>query len=312
VGEPRRIILDVDTGVDDALAIAYAVRRPGITLEGITTTFGNVDVGQTTANTLRILDLFQVDVPVAPGADRPLVKTPIVKELFVHGRNGLGDVEMPEPKGSPIPVHAATYISQMARRYPGEITLVPVGPLTNVALCFLQDPVAATLLREIVIMGGAVLAPGNRTPVAEANIYNDPDAARIVFQSGAKIKLVGLDVTMKALLSHAMADEIALRGPVSATMMQMTRKYIDFYLKFAPGIAGCGLHDPLAVAVAEDPSLVSTESMFVQVETGDVLTRGQTFADRRKGTGFGTHNMDVCLGVDSNEFIHRFMGIFKE
>jgi purine nucleosidase len=312
MAEPKRIILDVDTGVDDALAIAYAVRRPGIKLEAVTTVFGNVDLGLTTANTLRILELFGMDVPVAAGADRPLVKPPQVKELFVHGRNGLGGVELPDPKGSPVGLHAAAYLAQMARRYPGEITLVPVGPLTNVARCLMQDPAVATLFREIVIMGGAVLAPGNLSPVAEANIYNDPDAARIVFASGARIKLVGLDVTMQSLLSHAMADEIAGRGPVATTMMAITREYIDFYQKFAPGIAGAALHDPLAVAVAEDPGLVSTQPMFVQVETADVLTRGQTFADRRNGTGRTAPNMEVCLGVDSGEFIRRFTGIFKE
>lgn len=306
-----RIVMDVDTGVDDALALFYAARRPGVKLEAVTTLFGNVDVGLTTLNTLKILELAGLpDVPVVAGAAQALVRPPRQQERYVHGRNGLGDVELPHPRQQPRPGHAAAYLSQLARANPGELTLVATGPLTNLALCFMQDPEAARLFKRVVIMGGAVLAPGNVTAVAEANIWNDPEAARILFASGARITLVGLDVTMQVLLSPAMADQLGARGPVSQVMMQITKPYIAIYQMWSPGIAGCALHDPLAVAVAEEPDLVRTESMYLQVETGDGLCRGQTFADRRAMPGI-IPNVDVCVAVDREAFQARFAAIFK-
>lgn len=307
----KRLVLDVDTGVDDALALWYAARRPGIKLEAVTTLYGNVDVEQTTRNTLQILELAGLPaVPVAAGAAKALTRPPRVRDFFVHGQNGLGGVALPAPAGRAVGEHAAAFLSRLARANPGELTLVPTGPLTNVALCFLQDPEAARRFKEIVIMGGAVLAPGNITAVAEANIWHDPEAARIVFESGARITLVGLDVTMQVLLSHATADVIAGRGPNSKTMMDLTRNYIDVYQSWSPGIEGCALHDPLAVAVAEEPGLVQTQPMFVQVECTDGLCRGQTFAERRRMEGIEP-NLQVCLGVDRDQFRSRFLEIFQ-
>lgn len=307
----KRLVLDVDTGVDDALALWYAAKRPGIQLEAVTTLYGNVDLEQTTRNTLQILELAGLpEVPVAAGAVKALTRPPRVRDFFVHGENGLGGVDLPAPAGRAVGEHAAAFLSRLARENPGELTLVPTGPLTNVALCFLNDPGAARLFKEIVIMGGAVLAPGNITAVAEANIWHDPEAARIVFESGAKITLVGLDVTMQVLLSHATADQIAARGSKSRTMMDLTRHYIDIYRMWSPGIEGCALHDPLAVAVAEDSGLVTVEPMLVQVECTDGLCRGQTFAERRRMPGVEP-NMQVCLQVDRDEFRSRFLDVFR-
>ncbi len=313
--DPIRLILDLDTGIDDAMALLYALNRPGIRLEAITTTFGNTDVDTATSNTLRILELAgRPDVPVARGVGRSLVR-PFVKAAdHVHGRNGLGDISLPEPKGRATGEHACDLIIRMARENPGAITLCPTGPITNVALALTKAPEIATLLKRIVIMGSTIFHPGIQgipTPLADANFWNDPEAAQIVLRSGADITLVGMDVTMKVLLTAAMRKEIAEEGgKVGATMMAIADFYVRSYQTMYPGIAGCGLHDPLAVAIAEDPSLAAMERMCVDIELAGPLTRGQTVADRRR-TAEGRRNADVCLGVDAARFERLFVDTLK-
>lgn len=308
MAEPIRMIMDVDTGIDDATAILYALRRPGIRLEAVTTVFGNIDVESSTRNTLQVLELAgRPDIPVAKGAARSLAMPYAHQAAFVHGENGLGEIELPEPTTGPVAESAIDLIIRMVRANPGEITLVPTGTMTNVALAIMQAPDIVPLFREIVLMGGAVLHPGNVTALAEANIYKDPEAARILFQSGAKIKLVGLDVTMQTLLSQEMIEEIAAEGDNAAqVIMAMNRFYLNAYRGFYPGIAGCALHDPLAVAVAEDPSLVTTEWMQLDVDCGHDAARGYTYADRRMGFPLKP-NVEVCLGVDADRFGQRFV-----
>src|SRR5262249_50108098 len=304
------LILDVDTGIDDAMAILYALNRPGIGLEACTTTFGNTDVDTATGNTLRILELAgRGDVPVARGAAHSLVRPYVKAADHVHGANGLGGIELPEPKAGPVAEPASDLIIRMAREHPGEITLCPVGPITNVALALARAPETATLLKEIVVMGSTIYHPGIQgipTPLADANFWNDAEAAQIVLRSGAKVTLVGMDVTMKVLLTREMRAAIASGGPVGATMMKIAEFYVKSYETMYPGIAGCGLHDPLAVAVAEDPSLVSKERMCVDIELAGTLTRGMTGADRRR-TAAGRENAEVCLGVDGERFSQRFV-----
>jgi purine nucleosidase len=309
-----RLILDVDTGIDDAMAILYALNRPGIRLEACTTTFGNTDVDTATANTLRILELAgRGDVPVARGAARSLVR-PFVKAAdHVHGANGLGGVSLPEPRAKPVGEDASDLIIRMARENPGAITLCPVGPQTNVAVALSRAPEIATLLKEIVVMGSTIFHPGIQgipTPMADANFWNDAEAAQIVVRSGAKVTLVGLDVTMKMLLTKPMREEIAAGGPIGATMMKIAEFYVNSYATMYPGIAGCGLHDPLAVAIAEDRSLATVEPMCIDIELAGTLTRGQTVADRRRSAA-GRENADVCLGVDGERFNERFVAALK-
>jgi purine nucleosidase len=309
-----RMILDVDTGIDDAMAILYALNRPGIRLEACTTTFGNTDVGTATANTLRILELAgRGDVPVARGAARSLVR-PFVKAAdHVHGANGLGGVSLPEPRGKPVAEDASDLIIRLARENPGAITLCPVGPQTNVAIALSRAPEIATLLKEIVVMGSTVFHPGIQgipTPMADANFWNDAEAAQIVVRSGAKVTLVGLDVTMKMLLTKPMREEIAAGGDVGATMMKIAEFYVKSYETMYPGIAGCGLHDPLAVAIAEDRSLATIEPMCIDIELAGTLTRGQTVADRRRSAA-GRENADVCVAVDGARFSERFVAALK-
>jgi purine nucleosidase len=309
-----RMILDVDTGVDDAMAILYALNRPGIKLEALTTTFGNTDIENATANTLRILDLAgRSDVPVAKGPGRSLLH-PFVKGAdHVHGGNGLGDVDLPAPKGGIIAEHPADLMIRMARDNPGQITLCPVGPMTNVAIALAKAPDVAPLFKQIVVMGSTIFHPGIQripTPIADANFWNDPEAAQIVLRSGAKITLVGMDVTMKVMLGKTMREEIARGGPVGAMMMKIADFYVRAYETMYPGIDGCGLHDPLAVAIAEDPSLAVTEKMCVDVELSGALTRGATIADRRRPAE-SRRNASVCLGVDEASFSRRFVDTLR-
>jgi purine nucleosidase len=314
MAERCRLILDVDTGIDDALAIFYALRRPGIALEAVTTSYGNTDLASATRNTLQVLELAgRAEVPVAAGAARSLVTPYARAAVHIHGANGLGDVVLPAPTRAPSAEHAADLMIRLARADPGQITLCPIGPMTNTALALARAPELAGLLREIVIMGGTIWhpgVPGIPSPMADANFWNDPEAARIVLRSGARIRLVGMDVTMQTLLTPAVVDDIARRGgPAAAAMMQIARFYVAAYQAQYPGIAGCSLHDPLAVAVAEDASLVTLEPMQLDVELAGTLTRGQVVADRRR-TGKVQPNAGVCVAVDVPRFTERFVAAF--
>lgn len=311
--ETCRIILDVDTGIDDAMAIFYAVRRPGIKLEALTTTFGNTDTSIATENTLKILELLgRPDIPVAKGVARSLIRPYKRMADHVHGSNGLGDVDLPAPSIRAVDEHAIDLMIRLVKENPGEITLVPVGPITNVALALTKAPEIAKLAKGIVVMGSTIFHPGIHGPVApmvDANFANDPEAAHIVLQSGADVTLVGMDVTMTTLLSTDMMDEIVAAGdPASTTLMRITEFYVNSYKTMYPGIKGCGLHDPLAVAVAEDPSLVGMERMYVDVELQGELTRGSTVADRRR-TADGKQNANVCLTLDRERFEADFMAL---
>jgi purine nucleosidase len=311
-----RMILDVDTGVDDAMAILYALNRPGIRLEALTTTFGNTDVGAATVNTFRILELAgRDDIPVARGPGRSLLKPFVKGAEHVHGRNGLGDIVLPEPKGEAVAEHASDLMIRMARENPGEITLCPVGPITNVAIALAKAPDIAPLFKEIVVMGSTLYHPGIQgipTSMADANFWNDPEAAQIVLRSGAKITLVGMDVTMKVLLTKSMREEIGREGGrVGATIMKIADFYVRSYEAMYPGIDGCGLHDPLAVAIAEDPTLATTERMCVDIELSGALTRGATVADQRRSVAAERRNANVCLKVDGERFSRRFVDALK-
>jgi purine nucleosidase len=309
------MIMDVDPGIDDAMAIFYAVRRPGIKLEALTTTFGNTDTAISTENALRILELLRrPDIPVAQGVSRSLIHPHVRRADHVHGKNAIGDVELPTPKIKAAEEHASDLIVRLAKENPGEITLCAVGPVTNVALALSKAPEIASLLRKIVLMGSTIFHPGilgPAAPMVDANFANDPEAAHIVLRTGANVTLVGMDVTMTTLFSSDMADEVAREGDAAAkTLMEMTEFYANAYKTMYPGIAGCGLHDPLAVAIAEDPSLATTERMFVDVELRGELTRGQTVADRRR-TAVLLHNADVCMEVDRARFVTGFLAAIK-
>src|SRR5213082_3596005 len=218
----RRIILDTDPGIDDALALFLALASPEVQLEAVTTVSGNVDVALTTYNALTLLELAgRTDIPVARGIDRPLIRQPF-NAAFVHGDNGLGGLQLPEPGIQPVAEHAVDVIIEKILAAPGEITLVTIGPLTNIALALRREPRIAQHVREVVIMGGALRVPGNDTPTAEFNIFADPHAAHIVIHGGWPIRLVSLDVTTVTLLRREQVDRLAQNGnPVTRFMRQM-------------------------------------------------------------------------------------------
>lgn len=311
MSEPRRIILDVDTGIDDAMAIIYALNRPGIKLEAVTTTYGNIDVVSATRNSLQILEAAgRGDIPVASGAARALTRPFHKRGSRIHGANGIGDVDLPLPQGKAIDTWAPDFIIDLVRANPGQLTLVPVGPMTNVAHALMKAPDIAEKLVGIVLMGGTIWhpgVPGIPSPVADANFFNDPEAARIVLQSGAKVTMVGMDVTMKTKLTAPMMDDIANRGgPASKIAMAAARFYLAAYQAQYPDITYCALHDPLAVAVAEDPSICTIEQMQIDVECIGELTRGQVIPDRRR-TGTTVPNAGVALEVDAERFEKMFV-----
>jgi purine nucleosidase len=317
-----KIILDVDTGADDALAILLAARSPEVELLGCTSVAGNVTVEQTTLNTLAVLEIAgKKEVPVARGAAHPLVRR-LHTATFFHGPKGLGRAEVPPPAGQPVAQSAPAFLVEMANKYQSELILVATGPLTNLALALLIDPDFGRKLKKLVIMGGAVRAPGNITPAAEANFYNDPEAAQAVFQSGAKITLVGLDVTDRTILYWSeiahLDERLAELDPAPRLALDILRFYT---LTHGVG-GGAHLHDPLALGVAIWPDLVQTERLQVEVETAGKLTRGLSLGFNRKArdkfVDMGDYddavdveyeqvaNAEVCLQVDAPRFIKVF------
>ncbi len=318
---PRRVIIDTDPGVDDALALILALQSPELCVEGITTVSGNVHVDLATQNALTVLGLFPPErrPPVAKGSDRSLTR-PLSTAAHVHGDDGLGGVScLLSAVGQPrYPPASATLTSQDAvaclldrvRSSPGELTWIALGPLTNLAHALRRDAHAVQRLTEVVIMGGAVTVPGNVTAVAEFNIYVDPEAAQVVFASGLPITLIGLDVTERVRLTAEMIEQYVRPSgsPFSQFVVECTAQTIQFSTRVErpPGMA---MHDPLAVAALIDPALVHTVPLPVQVETKGEFTTGMLVADRRPlhPKFKATANVKVALEVDAARFLEMFL-----
>jgi len=304
----QRIIIDTDPGVDDSMAILLALASPELHVEALTTVFGNGGVEQTTQNALTVLEIAgrEDDIPVAAGAHRPLLRPYRGQGYLVHGRNGLGDADIPPPKGQPTSMRAAELIISSVMASPGEITLVPIGPLTNISLAVSLEPRIADNVHEVVLMGGAATVPGNASPMAEANIYNDPEAARLVFHSGLPVTMVGLDVTRKTrFTSDYMARLAAAATPVTDFIRAITPHYMN-YQQQRSAVEGFSAPDVLAVAYVLDPSLFRTEKVYVDVEIGDSRASGQTMADWR-GLWGQEPNANVCLDVDSERLLDLYL-----
>lgn len=317
---PRPIIIDTDPGTDDAMAIALALTSPEVEVRALTVVGGNVTPAQGLENALRIASLAgRCDIPVAGGAPRPLAQKLITAE-FVHGKNGLGDIELPASKCTADRRFGPDLIIEMVRANPGQITLVPVGPLTNIALAVLKDPGIVPLVKEVVIMGGSI-TEGNVTAAAEANIYNDPEAAQVVFHAGWKLTMVGLDVTHKTRFRPPHLERLArTHGTLNDFATKVMKFLMDLSAKF--GEDGTPMHDPLAMGVAIDPSFVKTRRMRVDVETRGEFTRGATVGNRYNAVEHnelrGDHyvmtgidrlepNADVAVEVDAERFLSFFI-----
>ncbi|MFD2332731.1 nucleoside hydrolase [Cohnella sp. GCM10020058] len=306
----KKIILDVDTGIDDSMAIAYAVRSPELDVLGVTTCFGNTTVEEATRNTLVVLERLGSEAPVVAGAGKPLFRGPTKgSTVEIHGEDGIGNTYETAPSRQALGGFAAGFIAEQIMRYPGEVTIVTVGTLTNLALAIMQEPRIVELVDRVIVMGGAVTVPGNVTPHAEANIYADPEAAEYVFKSGIPLTLVGLDVTMQTLLPLARVQEWRSKSSAHAGMLaDMTEFYIGAYERMYPGIGGCALHDPLAVGVAIDPSFVRHRRMHVQVDLEGILSYGRTVGDLRAKPASAS-NADVCLEVEADRFLAHFLSM---
>ena len=271
-----KLVLDCDTGIDDALAIIHLANQPDVAILAAGSVHGNVGAPLAAENTLRVLELVGLaSVPVAIGACRPLAQ-PLETGEFVHGQDGLGNINHPPPRSRPVAEAAAAQLVRLARQNPGELVILATGPLTNLALALLLDPGLTELVKNVVVMGGAIYRAGNATGDAEANVWHDPEAADLVFTAGWPLTLVGLDVTSTAVLAEA--DIAPLRdaqSPRARFAWAILQHYFDFYARYY-GERACHLHDPLAAAIAVDPSLATYRETPVRVELRGQMTRGAT------------------------------------
>lgn len=305
-GHVKHIILDTDPGIDDALAILLALASPEVRLEALTVTMGNCATPQGVNNALSVLELAgATHIPVAPGLDRPLIQ-PLLTAPETHGSTGLGYARLPPPRQPAASQHAVDLLIERIMAARGEITLVAVAPLTNLALALRREPAIVEAVREVIIMGGAIRHAGNTTPLAEFNVYVDPHAAHIVYHSGLPITLVPLDVTYQCILTQADVDRLlAVDSPITRFVADSTRFYMEFHDEYQ-GIQGCVINDPLALALTFAPDLVETRPLHVTVDIHSPLSLGKTMADFY-GMWAKPPNMQVALNAQPRRFIELFL-----
>jgi len=320
----QRVIVDTDPGTDDALAIFLALNSPELKVEAFTVVPGNVVAEQGLKNALKLVSVAdRCDVPVAAGAKHPLMQNTYTATYW-HGKNGIADIELPASKCKVDPRFAPDLIIELIHKYPHEITLIPVGPLTNIALAVSKDPAIVGLTKNIVIMGGSI-SGGNVTGVSEANIFGDPEAAEIVFKAGWTVTMVGSDVGEQTLMRRKELTQLeAGHGPVNDVVTKISRFYIERSEK--NGWDGAAMYDPLAVGVAIDPTLVTLKEMHIDVETRGEFTRGETVPNRNlqdeKNVLHGDHfeiegydklavNAKVAVASDAQRFLTMFVSRVK-
>jgi inosine-uridine nucleoside N-ribohydrolase len=317
---PRKVIIDTDPGTDDAMAILLALNSPELDVQALTVVPGNVTAAQGLDNALRLVSLAgRCDLPVAAGAQHPLNQKLVTAEYW-HGLNGLANIELPSPKCRADARFGPDLIIELVHKFPHEITLVPIGPETNIALAVSKNPSIVPLVRDVVIMGGSI-SGGNVNAAAEANIYGDPEAAQIVFNAGWPITMVGLDVGNRTLVTRAHLAQLArTHGPENDFVVGLLNFLEDLSEK--NGDQGVPMYDPLAVGVAINPSVVMTQPMRVDVETRGQFTRGETVANRRntiernvphegrlwiEAVDTVQPNANVAVAVRAEEFIQKFI-----
>ena len=295
----QKIIIDTDPGVDDSIAILVALRSPELEVIGLTSVFGNATTDITSQNALRLLELEgHGSIPVARGCDVPLVVELESIAADVHGKDGLGNTNQPAPKGKVIDKSAAEFIIDRVRAFPGEVILVPIGPLTNIAVALRADPEIAKMIKKIVLMGGTVSTSGNISPLAEANIYHDPHAADIVMRAGCPVVMVGLDVTQQVIMTPRFFDKIFTAKNTATNFIQsILPVYQQYHERFHNMGGSIHTHDPSAISYVNNPDLFQTKSVPVFVETVG-RCKGKTTADwhhqweERK-------EVEVCLSVNA-------------
>lgn len=300
---PRPVVIDCDPGIDDAVALLVATASPEIDLLGVTTVSGNVGLERTTRNALAVLDAVgRGDVPVAAGAGRPLVRAAARAAEHVHGEDGIGGAVLPDPRRDADPRHAVEFLAETVRRSAEPVTLVAIGPLTNVALFYASHPREAARLGRLVVMGGSIGA-GNTTPAAEFNVWFDPEAAaRVLSDPGLPVPVptvqVGLEITYRTAMERPHLDRMRAAGRTPALMADALAHYQLTYREIF-GREAVAIHDAVAVAEAVRPGLVSTRRAPVEVDCGPGPSRGNTLVDLRGHTGLpATSEAGVEVGVD--------------
>ena len=303
---PRKIIIDTDPGVDDTMAIFFALCSPELEVVGLTTIFGNVHTELATKNALRLLEIAgRRDIPVAHGADDALTQPYEGPVPSVHGADGQGEIFLPDPAGEPLDISAAQFIVEQLRAHPGEITLVPVGPLTNIALALRLEPRITEWAHEVVLMGGNALVPGNASPAGEANIRNDPEAADVVFGADWQVTMVGLDVTLRVQMTPEQIAEYATHGnPMSDHITRVLPHYRN-YFEANYDAEGIFVHDSSAIAYVIDPELFKVRRWPIRVGTQG-LGRGKTWPATGGHVLSAWENrraVNVCVGVDGGRLV---------
>jgi purine nucleosidase len=303
---PKRILIDTDPGIDDSLAILLALASPEISLEGISVVHGNCSLEQATTNGLSVLELVHAEhIPLAKGCELPLVQ-PSLLAPETHGDTGLGYAKLPEPRIKPISQHGCDFLIEKILSNPGEMTLVAIGPLTNVAWAIRKEPRIVGALKELIIMGGAIRYEGNTTALAEFNTYVDPHAAHIVYHAGTPTTLVPLDVTYQCVLTSQDVERLLkIDSPIPGFIKDTTDFYMEFHDAYQ-GLKGCVINDPLALALTFAPELCDYQELPVDVDISGGVSMGKTFADfynyYKKPA-----NMKVALEVRSRDFIELFL-----
>ncbi len=297
----------MDPGIDDTMALFYALQSPELEVIGLTTVFGNAATNICTTNALRLLEIAgREDIPVAAGSQRPLAMPYQGAADFVHGKDGQGNVHLPPPKKQPVEMGAVQFIIEEVMRVPKTITLVALGPLTNLAMAILLKPEIVQHIQEIVLMGGSAFSPGNITPAAEANTFNDPEAADIVLGADCPVTMVGLDVTEKVFMSPEQLDSInAIQNVRAQHLARILPFYRAFYID-RHGKDGIHLHDSTAITYLLAPSIFEVIRYTVRVETMGI-SRGKTWgaagrSDREKPWR-GRRSVNICVGVDAQQAI---------
>lgn len=304
---PQKLIIDTDPGIDDSMAIFFALSSPELEVIGLTTVFGNVHVDLAATNALRLLEIAgRTDIPVARGAANPLAGNYADPPTMIHGDDGQGNTHLPPPSTTPIEQSSAQFIVEQVMAAPGEITLVPIGPLTNIALALRLEPRIVQNVKQVVLMGGNALVPGNSTPAAEANIYDDPEAADVVFGAGWPLTMVGLDVTTKANMSGQQLQRYARSSsPMAQHLARITPLYYEFSTR-ANSMDGLLVHDSTAIAYLIMPDAFTTKQWVVRVETQG-MSRGKTWPYLRPNPhATAWHNrptVNVCVDIDSDRTV---------
>jgi inosine-uridine nucleoside N-ribohydrolase len=301
---PIPILLDCDPGHDDAIALLLALASPELELLGVTTVAGNQTLDKTTANALRVLEFVgRGDVPVAAGADRPLLREQYVA-AYVHGESGLDGPDLPPPRGAPVEAHAVDFLAERLAASDRRVTLVPIGPLTNVALLLARYPEASGRIERMVLMGGSI-AEGNVTPAAEFNIWADPEAAARVFTSGLDVTMIGLDVTHKALLMEDDAERLRAMGRVGRMIAELFDFFHGYHVR-QYGLQGSPIHDAVAVSHVFAEGLVETRERHVAIDCASELCRGRTVVDLWRRTE-NPPNAHVGVDIDGRRFVELLL-----